>query len=80
LKLDDGKPWFRRWLVIGFWPITSEGKLLLELMAAICLLTGFLALFLADDYPQWTIALVAVTTAAVIAGYVFIYWKREDPF
>jgi 4-hydroxybenzoate polyprenyltransferase len=80
LKLDDGKPWFRRWLVIGFKPITSEGKKLIELLAGSAFGTGFLAMYLAEDQPHWAVILTTLFFVVVLAGYVIIYLKMEDPF
>ncbi len=79
MRLDDGKPWFRQWLVIGFRPITPEGQLVIEVMAGICVLAGILMFWLVD-HPGWAFVVMAVTMPLVLAGYVIIYWKREDNF
>jgi hypothetical protein len=79
MKLDDGKPWFRRWAIIGYWPISAEGRLVIAIMTAACLLAGFLIIGLGAHSPLTEVVL-AFAIAVVLAGNLVAYWKREGGF
>ena len=79
MKLDDGKPWFRRWMFIGFLPITQEGQLIVGAAAGTCLLAGFTAIYL-DGMSPWTEILFAAAFLVTIPAVAVAYWKMEDPF
>ena len=49
MKLNDGKPWFRKWASIGYRPITPEGWLLLLLGFGLFLVLTLLWLQLPVD-------------------------------
>jgi hypothetical protein len=79
VKFDDGKPWFRRWLWIGFLPISDEGRLISGGAAGTCLLAGFAALYL-DGRSPWTEVLFGIAFLVTIPALVIVYWKMEDQF
>jgi hypothetical protein len=79
VKLNDGKPWFRKWGLIGGWPIAPEGWVLLLSSFALFVALSFIWLWLPVDSPWeelcgWTAFLVAL-------GFnVIAYWKMDDGF
>ena len=79
MKLDDGKPWFRRWIWFGAKPITREGRFVVSIMGASGLLCG-----LAFMGMDWESALAKIALGIPFAVFwlcFFVtYWKREDPF
>lgn len=79
MKLDDGKPWFRRWMVIGFKPITDEGRLISGAAAGTCLLAGFTALCL-DGRSPWIEFMFGVAILVTIPTLAIAYWKMEERF
>ena len=78
MKLDDGKPWFRRWWVFARKPITREGKLVVNFATAVCGLSGVLILVKPESI--WVPVVIAVSFVTVFATIVISYWKTEEPF
>ena len=76
MKLDDGKPWFRKWLVIGRKPINREGRLFVNILTVLGL-TPF-ALAMIFGLTPLTEAFLVFAALLAIAGTVFIWWKTDD--
>ena len=77
MKVDDGKPWFRRWLWISVRPLTWQGSVI-EFLA----LFGFLSFAVAaqsSDGPKWLSFLyIAIALAIGIAFLVFAHRKMDS--
>ncbi len=78
MRLDDGKPWFRKWMVIGRKPINREGRLFVNILAVIGL-TPF-ALALIFGLTPLTEALLAMAVLLALAGIALIWCKTDDGF
>jgi hypothetical protein len=79
IRLNDGKPWFRRWMWIGYRPITQEGRLLISIGSGLCLIAGISA-FLTDGASPWTELAFTVAVSAVIVVTAIAFHKMEERF
>ena len=79
IRLNDGKPWFRRWMWIGYKPITEEGRLIISTASGVFLLAAIVAI-LADGVSPWTELAFAVAISIVIAVTVIALYKMDDGF
>ena len=76
MKLDDGKPWFRRWLWLAFRPINREGRIFLDLAMAVTF-TPFLMAMMWGLTPVIE-GLLYLAVLVCTAAHVVIYWKMDD--
>jgi hypothetical protein len=79
IRLNDGKPWFRRWMWIGYRPITDEGRTLVSIGAGVSLIAGVVAL-LTEGASPWTELGFILAIPAVIAVNAIAFFKMEDRF
>jgi hypothetical protein len=79
IRLNDGKPWFRRWMWVGYRPITDEGRLLISLASGICLVAGAVAIISNGQSPL-TETVFALAIVMVIATNAIAFFKMEDGF
>jgi hypothetical protein len=78
IRLGDGKPWFRRWMWIGFKPISYEGRLVQSIASATCLLAGVVALLAGS--LAWIEMTLAVAFVTVIAALALAFFKMDQGF
>ena len=79
MRLNDGKPWFRRWIWIGYKPITSEGHLIVGIGSGACLIAGLVAL-LTNGASPWTELAFAVAIPAVIVVNSIAFYKMDQGY
>ena len=79
IKLNDGKPWFRRWMWIGFKPISEEGRLVYAIGTGVCLIAGVVAL-LTDGASPWIELAFGVAIPTVIAVNAIAFYKMDQGF
>jgi hypothetical protein len=79
IRFDDGKPWFRRWMWVGYRPITEEGRLVVWTGSGVCAFAGVIVL-LTDGASPWTEIAFAVAIPVVIAVNAIALFKMDDGF
>jgi lipoprotein signal peptidase len=68
-------PWFRKFMIVGAYPIHWKGFVTLGLMIAACTLSGYMFMSLNSEF-RWVWAAAFLVAGA--AGNCVIQWHMED--
>lgn len=79
IRLNDGKPWFRRWMWISLKPITIQGLVLQWCVLIGCALFAYLAVS-SDDGTWLNIVSTILFFVVGVGGLAIAFWKLEGDF